>query len=200
MRPAMAAPDLLDAPLRDVLDTLAGEGPAPGGGSAAALVVAMAAGLVTMVARASKEHWAEAGGVIGQSESFRARVAPLAQADAEVYGAALAALRKRDELQPRYRDQQLSEALERAAEIPLQIADAGSDLAELAALLVEHGNPEVRADAAVASVLAAGGTRAAAKLVEINLGASEDDPRVRHAQLLVTVAEEAAKRALSAAQ
>ena len=51
----MAAQDLLDAPLREFLDTIAGEGPAPGGGSAAAIVVAMAAGLVSMVARASKE-------------------------------------------------------------------------------------------------------------------------------------------------
>jgi formiminotetrahydrofolate cyclodeaminase len=194
------AADLLDAPLRDVLDTLAGEGPAPGGGSAAAIVVAMAAGLVTMVARASKEHWAEAGGVIGQAESFRARVAPLAQADADAYSEALGKLRNRDELEARYRDQKLEAALDRAAEIPLQIAEAGSDLASLAALLVENGNPEVRADAAVASVLAEGGTRAAAKLVEINLGATEDDPRVRHARLLVSVAGEAAERALSAAQ
>jgi formiminotetrahydrofolate cyclodeaminase len=194
------AADLLDAPLRDVLDTLAGEGPAPGGGSAAAIVVAMAAGLVTMVARASKEHWAEAGGVIGQAESFRARVAPLVQADADAYSEALGKLRNRDELEARYRDQKLEAALDRAAEIPLQIAEAGSDLAALAALLVENGNPEVRADAAIASVLAEGGTRAAAKLVEINLGATEDDPRVRHARLLVSVAGEAAERALSAAQ
>jgi methenyltetrahydrofolate cyclohydrolase len=194
------AANLLDAPLRDVLDTLAGEGPAPGGGSAAAIVVAMAAGLVTMVARASKEHWAEAGGVIGQAESFRARVAPLAQADADAYSEALGKLRNRDELEARYRDQKLEAALDRAAEIPLQIAEAGSDLAALAALLVENGNPEVRADAAIASVLAEGGTRAAAKLVEINLGATEDDPRVRHARLLVSVAGEAAERALSAAQ
>src|SRR5438270_169733 len=84
--------------------------------------------------------------------------------------------------------------LERAAEIPLQIAEAGSDLASLAALLVEHGNPEVRADAAVASLLAEGGTRAAAMLVKINLGATEDDPRVRHAQLLAQVAAESAQR------
>ena len=83
------AGDLLDAPLRDFLDTLSGEGPAPGGGSAAAIVVAMAAGLVTMVARASKDHWDEAGGVVGQAETFRARVAPLAQADADAYLVAL---------------------------------------------------------------------------------------------------------------
>jgi formiminotetrahydrofolate cyclodeaminase len=200
MRPAMAAGDLLETPLGEILDTLAGEGPAPGGGSVAAIVVAMSAGLVTMVARASKEHWSEAGGVVGQAEAFRARVAPLAQADAEVYTAALAALKGREQVEARYRDQKLQAALERAAEIPLKIAEAGSDLTCLAALLVENGNPEVRADAAAASVLAEGGTRAAAKLVEINLGATEEDPRVRHVRLLVDVAAEASTRALAAAQ
>jgi methenyltetrahydrofolate cyclohydrolase len=192
--------DLLDSPLRDFLDTLAGDGPAPGGGSAAAIVVAMSAGLVAMVARASKGQWDEAGGVVGQAETFRARVAPLAQADAEAYKEALNALRKREELEERYRDQQLRHALDRAAEIPLQIAEAGCDLASLAALLVERGNPEVRADAAVAAVLAEGGTRAAAKLVAINLAAAGNDDRVRQARALVEQATEAAHRALAAAE
>jgi formiminotetrahydrofolate cyclodeaminase len=192
--------DLLDASVRDFLATLSSEGPAPGGGSAAAITVAMSAGLVAMVARASEEQWDEAGGVIGQAETFRARVAPLAQADAEAYAEALRALRRREELEERYRDQQLRHALERAAEIPLQIAEAGCDLAALAALLVERGNPEVRADAAVAAVLAEGGTRAAAKLVAVNLSASVNDDRVRQAQVLVERASEAAHRALAAAE
>jgi formiminotetrahydrofolate cyclodeaminase len=191
---------LLDAPLRDFLDTLAGEGPAPAGGSAAALTVAMSAGLVAMVARASKGHWDEAGGVVGQAETLRARITPLAQADADAYVEALRALRGREQLEERYRDQQLRAALERAAEVPLRIAEAGADLASLAALLVENGNPEVRADAAVAAVLAEGGTRAAAKLVAVNLAAYEGDPRVRHVDTLAEVATEASGRALAAAQ
>jgi formiminotetrahydrofolate cyclodeaminase len=192
--------DPLDAPLRDFLDTLAGEGPAPAAGSAAAITVAMAAGLVAMVARASEGHWEEAGGVVGQAETLRARVAPLAKADAEVYLDALSTLRGRELLEERYRDQQLRAALDRAAEIPLRIAEAGADLASLAALLVENGNPEVRADAAAAAVLAAGGTRAAAKLVAVNLSALEGDPRVRHVDTLAEVAAEASGRALAAAQ
>ncbi len=191
---------LLDAPLRDFLDTLAGEGPAPAGGSAAALTVAMSAGLVTMVARASVAHWDEAGGVVGQAETLRARITPLAQADADAYVEALRALRGREQLEERYRDQQLRAALERAAEVPLRIAEAGADLASLAALLVENGNPEVRADAAVAAVLAEGGTRAAAKLVAVNLAALEGDPRVRHVDTLAEIAAEASGRALAAAQ
>jgi formiminotetrahydrofolate cyclodeaminase len=194
------ADEILDTPLGDFLDTLAGEGPAPGGGSAAAITVAMAASLVSMVARASKGHWPEAGGTVGQAEAFRARVAPLAQADAEAYTDALTMLRRREEVQERYRDQALREALERAAELPMRIAEAGSDLACLAALLAENGNPEVRVDAAAASVLAEGGARAAAMLVETNLGATGDDPRIRHVRTLVAVAAEASERALAAAQ
>ena len=104
--------DLLDAPLRDFLDTLAGDGPAPGGGAAAAIVVAMSAGLVGMVARASKGQWDEAGAVIGQAETLRARVEPLAQADADAYMQALTALRGNGDVEPRYRDIKLHEALE----------------------------------------------------------------------------------------
>lgn len=191
--------DLLDAPVGELLETLAGESPSPGGGSAAAIVVAMAAGLVAKVARASVGYWDEAGGVIGQAESFRARVAPLAQADAEAYEEALSALRGREELAERYRDQQLRAALERAAEIPLRIAEAGCDLASLAALLVENGNPEVRADAAAAAILAESGARVAAQLVGTNLGATADDPRVRHVESLVEAAADASERALAAA-
>jgi formiminotetrahydrofolate cyclodeaminase len=191
--------DLLDSAVGDFLDSLARPEPAPGGGTAAAIAVAMAAALVTMVARASTS-WDEAGGVAGQAETLRARVAPLAQADAEAYEQALETLRGRATLEERYRDLKLRQALERAAEVPIKIAEAGSDLASLAAALVENGNPEVRADAAVAAVLAEGGTRAAAKLVAINLGATPDDPRVRHVDSLVEVAAEASARALVAAQ
>jgi methenyltetrahydrofolate cyclohydrolase len=193
------AEDLLDSSVGDLIDVLAQE-EAPGGGSAAAVTVAMAAGLVVMVAQASKDHWPEAGGAIGQAETFRARVAPLAQADAEVYRDAVTILRRREEVSERYRDQTLRDALERSAEIPTRIAEAGADLACLAALLVENGNPEVRADAVVACVLAEGGARAAATLVETNLGATQDDARVRHVRSLVEVAADASKRALAAAE
>jgi len=193
------ADDILDSSVGDFVDVLAQED-APGGGSAAAVTVAMAAGLVVMVAQASKDHWPEAGGAIGQAETFRARVEPLAQADAEVYRDALTILRRREEVSERYRDQTLRDALERSAEIPVRIVEAGADLACLAALLVENGNPEVRADAVVACVLAEGGARAAATLVETNLGATKDDARVRHVRSLVEVAADASKRALSAAE
>ena len=60
------ADDLLDSSVGEFIDVLAQE-EAPGGGSAAAVTVAMAAGLVVMVAHASKDYWPEAGGAIGQA-------------------------------------------------------------------------------------------------------------------------------------
>jgi formiminotetrahydrofolate cyclodeaminase len=81
----------------------------------------------------------------------------------------------------------------------MRIAEAGCDLACLAAVLVENGNPEVRADAAAAAILAESGARVAATLVETNLGATADDPRVRHVRTLIATAAEASQRALAAA-
>jgi hypothetical protein len=86
----MAPPSsFLDLTASDLLDELAGPVP-PGGGSALAFTVAMAAAVVRMAARASKDTWDAAGGIAAQADALRARAAPLAQHDAEVYEQALA--------------------------------------------------------------------------------------------------------------
>ena len=64
----------------------------------------------------------------------------------------------------------LERKLERAAAVPLEIAALGADAAALAALAGERCDGAYRADAAAAAALAAGGARAAAHLVEVNLG------------------------------
>lgn len=190
--------DLLDTRLGDLLDELASEAPTPGGGSAAAIAVAMAAGLVAMAARLSRAEWPEAGGAIAQAEALRVRVAPLAQRDAEAYEQALAALRPPKELEPEARDAVIGEALSRAAEVPLAIAEAAADVAELAAVVAEKGNPAVRPDAAAAALFAEAGARTAANLVAVNLATTEDDPRARRAREAAAAASAAAGAALAA--
>jgi formiminotetrahydrofolate cyclodeaminase len=76
--------DMLSMPLGDVLGHMASEVPSPAGGSAAAIAVAMGAGLTAMCARNSRDEWPEARGATAQAEALRARIEPLAQADAEV--------------------------------------------------------------------------------------------------------------------
>jgi methenyltetrahydrofolate cyclohydrolase len=190
------ADDILSTSLSDVLGHIASEVPAPAGGSAAAIAVALGAGLTAMCARNSREQWPEAQGAVAQAEFLRSRIEPLAQADAEVYENALVAFRLPEQLEPEVRNATLGVALERAAAIPLAIAEVGADVADLAATVAECGNAEMRGDAVAGAVLAEAGTRAAAHLVRINLGAGPDDFRVARAGEVADAASRSAKRAL----
>ena len=91
----------------------------------------------------------------------------------------------------------LLEHTDRAAEIPLRIARAASDVSELAALVAEEGQPSLRVDAATAALLAEAGARAAAAIVEVNLTTTADDERVAVARQLADASGSAAERALA---
>lgn len=194
----MASPrSFLDLTVAELLDELAGPVP-PGGGSALGLTVAMAAAVVAMAARASKESWDAAGGVAAQAEALRARAAPLAQRDAEIYAAALAVRDGSAALAPEKRDWEIGKSFAAAAEPPLEIAQTAADVAELAAEVAAFGNPHVRADAVAAATLAAAAARAAVTLVAVNLTALDGDPRVAKAERLADAAGKAARASLRA--
>jgi formiminotetrahydrofolate cyclodeaminase len=186
---------LLDLSLREFLDEVGAEGTTPGGGSAAALVTAIAAGLLAKVARASAATWPEAAGIAAQADSLRDRSAPLIQADADQYEAALRARGQSGEGQGARLDFALGQAYAKAAEPPLEIARAASDVALLAFTVAENGDRALYADAVTAALLAAAAAKAAAELVAVNLTASSNDPRVLEA---AKAAEEAARAAEAA--
>ncbi len=187
----------LDQRLGSFLDDIASETPAPGGGSVAAVVVAMAAGLVAMGARFSVERWDDAGAVGERADALRRRAAPLAPADAQAFEEVLTAMRLPKGLEPEVRNAAIGNALGRAAEIPLEIAKEAADVAALGVLVAEHGNPNLRGDAVAATLLAEGAARVAANLVEINLAATAGDPRIARAREHVEAAASAAARALA---
>ncbi|MGH3006232.1 MAG: cyclodeaminase/cyclohydrolase family protein [Gaiellaceae bacterium] len=184
--------------VEDFLDSVAAETPAPGGGSVAAVVVEMAAALTAMAARFAREHWDGAGGAVAQAEVLRGRTAPLAQEDADAYEAVLTAMRMPLDLEPEVRNTLIGDTLSRAADVPLRIAEAAADVAELGATLAENGNPNLRGDAAAAALLSEAAARAAANLVEINLATTETDERIGRARELAQAARTAAERALAA--
>jgi methenyltetrahydrofolate cyclohydrolase len=189
--------DLLDVHLREFLDGLATDEPAPASGSVAALVVSMAAALIAKVARLSPD-WPEAGSAVAQAENLRKRVSPLAQSDADAYLEALAALHLPDQLEREVRDMAIGQVLARSAEIPLVVAEAGADVASLAAVVAERCTADRRGDAAAAALLAEAGARAAANLVAVNLTITADDERVQRAHAVAEVAAAAARNALEA--
>ncbi len=182
-------PNYAELPLGRFVDMVASREPAPGGGASAAVAVALAAALTAMAARFSADHLADAETIADRAEELRNRVMPLAQADAAAYGRVLDAYRTpRDDDEKRRR--RIREALSEAADVPLSIAEVGVEVAGNAARLVEEGNPNLRGDAATATVLAKAGVRAAATLVEINVsaGGADDDRLSRVDQLLATMA------------
>jgi methenyltetrahydrofolate cyclohydrolase len=183
---------LLDLTVQGWLEELGERGPAPGGGSAAAITAAMAAALVAMAARLSRDSWDEAGGVSAQTTALRDRLAALAQADADDYAESLRVLENLETIPADRRDRALASALDRAAQTPLLIAETAGDVATLAYQARERVELRVQADVDAALALAVAAAQAAARLVEVNLSATRDDPRVQQAR----AAAEAAARTM----
>lgn len=163
----------LDLDVGEFLDAVARREPAPGGGSVAAMTVAMAAGLVAMAARFSAEPGADPG-VAQEADEGRRRAAGLAEQDAVAYQQVLEAYSSsRDDPTRRER---IRQALEAACQVPLEIAGIGVEVAAQASRLAEQGNPTTRGDAETARLLAEAAVRASARLVEINVEAGAGDP------------------------
>ena len=164
----------LDEPVRGFLDQLAARTPAPGGGGAAAVTGAMAAGLVAMAARFSATRLPEAGDLADEADELRRRLAQLADLDTRAYAAVLEALRLPEGTSQR--EVQRQEALLGAVLVPLEIAGIGARVAAMAVRVAEAGNPNLRGDAVTGAVLAAASARSAASLVDINVRLGGLDP------------------------
>ena len=176
----MDSSSFLDLRLKEFLDAVPARTPAPGGGSVAAVAASLAAGLTAMAARFAPEDWQQRAEVVGRAEELRARLEPLADADAAAYGAFMA--------------DRSAATLEKTVAIPHEIATLTAELAGLAALVAEDGNPNVRGDAAAGADLAAAAASICARLVAIN---ASGDPRVEETRALAAAAAEAAGRASS---
>jgi methenyltetrahydrofolate cyclohydrolase len=173
----MSDADYLELPLGRFLDLVASGEPAPGGGAAAAVCVALAAGLTGMAARHALDYLDGAAGLAERTEDLRHRTSRLARADAAAYRRVIAAGRD---------DGRRREALSGAADVPLAVAEAGAEVSSLAARLAREGNPNLEGDAICALLLGDAGVRAATALVKINLpAAGVEDARLSRANELV---------------
>jgi len=178
-------------PLGELLEEVSSAEPMPGAGYCAAIALEMAAGLVAMAARASRADWGEGRGAAAQATTLRERIAPLAERNVDAYREAVTALGGESSSG----DESLRDALARAAGVPLEIAEVAVDVAALAAVVAERGDQAMRADAVSAALLAEAAARAAATLVEVNLGTTSSDERVARARDLAGSATAAAQRA-----
>jgi methenyltetrahydrofolate cyclohydrolase len=169
-------------PIQDWLAALAGRTPAPGGGAAAALSAATAASLVSMVAvYTTGERWADRSeqmeAVDAEATELRLLALDLAAADAvafEKVGAAYAMPNDGAEAEAA-RASAIQAALVGAAEPPRQVGEAALRIVDLAAGLLDSGNPNVISDVAVAASNGRAALEAAIVNIEINRASIADE-------------------------
>lgn len=134
----------------------------------------MAAGLVEKAARLSTEQWIGAANLGKRAAVLRKLAAILVDADAAAYTDYMNAVRAARGLHTAEREHILAPARVRIVDVPLAVVRSAAEVAELAAELAEHGNPNLRSDAIVALELAAAAAQSAATTLAANVKASKD--------------------------
>ena len=171
-----------DKPIQTFLDELASKSSTPGGGSAAAIMGAMGAALVSMVCNLTigKQNYLDVEDdmkdVLRRAEELRQRLTDMVRADVEVFDQVMAAygLPKETDTQKTARSETIQSALRAATEVPLNCARACAEAIVLTQRVAEKGNRNVISDAGVAVLAAYAALRSAALNVHINAGAIKD--------------------------
>ncbi len=166
----------------EFLERLASGDPTPGGGSAAAIMGAMGAALISMVCNVSigKKGYegveAELRTVLAESEALRHRMAAMVGEDVAAFDGLMAAykLPKSSHDEKSRRADAIQASLERATEVPLDCARACAQAIRLARRAGQHGYRHVISDAGVGVAAAYSALRSAALNVFINAPALKD--------------------------
>lgn len=158
------------------LEGLASNAPTPGGGSAAALVGALAAALIAMVARisgANPKHaqYSElAAELVARADELRVELAQARRRDENAFEEVIAAqaLPKRDDAESQARRDALQTALTRAAAEPLRAASLALEVLRLTFRLLEIPNRDLVSDVGCAAEFANAAILACAYNVRVN--------------------------------
>ena len=168
--------------LEGFLAALASEAPAPGGGAAAAVQVALGASLVSMVCNLTigKPRYAEHEQTMiaarAEADRIRRQALELAEADARAFTAVTDAykLPKQTDEEKAARSRAIQQALVGAADVPLRTAAAAAEVVELCRRILPGANVNVLSDVAVAAASARAALDSAAINVWVNLASMTD--------------------------
>ncbi len=173
---------LVNKSLSAFANDTASESPAPGGGSVAAYLGALAASLGTMVANisANKPGWDERWQVFStwaeKGMAIQSDLLALVDEDTAAFNRVMEAfaMPKETETDKQLRKNAIQEATRRAIEVPLQVMRRSFDAFEIIKAMAENGNPNSVSDAGVAVLCARSAVSGAFLNVRINAGGIED--------------------------
>ena len=172
-----------DKKIKTFLDTLASKSPTPGGGSAAALVGAMSAALLSMVGNLTigKEKYLDVENdikrLLEKSEKLRADFEELIEKDIEAFNQFMAVMKlpKETKEQKENRSREMQNALKDAANVPLEIARKSLEVLNICQEVAAKGNKNVISDAGVGAIVAEAAFESAILNVKINSGMIKDE-------------------------
>jgi methenyltetrahydrofolate cyclohydrolase len=158
------------------LDELASRNATPGGGSAAAVMGAMAAALLSMVCNLTigKAKYRgveqELSAVLARTEQLRKQLTEMIEEDVASFGAVMAAyaMPRQTQEQSVLRAQAIQTALKVATQVPLRCCRVCREIIDLSIVVAQKGNSNVVSDAGVAVLTAHAALRSGALNVMIN--------------------------------
>lgn len=182
LRNAASAP-LAEMSLRAFANETASESPAPGGGSIAAYVGALGAGLGTMVANLSShkrgwdDRWAEYSEWAERGQALKDRLLRLVDEDTQAFEGIMKAFRlpKGTAEEKKARQAAIQSATKEAMLSPYRVIEAATEIFPLCRAMAESGLPASVSDAGVGALCARTAIHGAYLNVEINASGLHDE-------------------------
>lgn len=174
---------LIEMKLKDFIDELSSDSPAPGGGSVAALAGALSSALSSMVCNLTigKEKYKDVEydmeKILERLQEIKKRLLDLIDEDTRAFNRVMEAFKlpKNTEEEKRIRKEKIQEALKKAALVPLETARLCAEIIEISKEVAEKGNKNSITDAGVSMIMADAGLKSAILNVKINLKSIEDE-------------------------
>lgn len=174
---------LTDMKITAFLEELASDSPAPGGGSVAALVGALGAGLASMYSRLTlgKKGYEDVHGIFKETlpnfESIREELTELIDQDTKAFNQLIQAFKmpNKTKEQQKQRHKAIQKEYKKVTHVPLKTARNALKLSKLLSKIGCKGNKNALSDVAVAALCSLTSLESAVFNVRINLPAIKDE-------------------------
>ncbi|MDP8227579.1 MAG: glutamate formimidoyltransferase [Candidatus Celaenobacter polaris] len=183
---------LVNLTVKDFIDELASDSPAPGGGSVAALCGSLAAGLASMVGNLTtgkynfktseerieyKENEARMLTMAWEAQQMKKQLIEAIDKDTEAFNGYMAAMKltKKTEEDKKKRSIAIQKAIKNATLVPLHTMKLCWEVIVLTETAAKYGNQNAVSDAGVSAIIALTGVKGAYLNVRINLPGVKDE-------------------------
>jgi formiminotetrahydrofolate cyclodeaminase len=173
---------LMEMTVKNFVDLIASDAPAPGGGSVAALNGAVGAALITMVCRLSigrkelNQYEDELLSVLEKADKIRTELSGLVDRDTDAFNQVMNAFKlpKTTGQKKMARNCAIQDAFRVATEVPLEVAQHCCSLLEMVVNISPKINSNTSSDLGVSAQCSYGGIIGALMNVEINIPTIKD--------------------------